>query len=156
MPEITSITSEALQAEVRRLLPSQRGFGNDLEAQNVIVPIVDLTPTAEGSALREDLQTAVSFDNVTTEERIGAGSHLLSQTPGFYKYQAILSGSKTTGSNTSIKIQLTEGPTVKNLHTLVSTSASVNNPLFMEVEGVVFLDSGTIFSIISDGTNLAY
>ena len=32
MPEITTITSESLQAEVRRLLPSQRGFGSDLEA----------------------------------------------------------------------------------------------------------------------------
>ena len=49
MAEITSVTSEALQRKVRELLPSQRGFGEDLQAQNVIVPIVDLTRSAEGS-----------------------------------------------------------------------------------------------------------
>ena len=38
MPQITPITSEALQAKIRQLLPSQIGFGEDLQAQNVIVP----------------------------------------------------------------------------------------------------------------------
>ena len=49
--EITPITSEALQAVIRRLLPSQRGFGDDLQATNLITPIIDLTPTAEGSSI---------------------------------------------------------------------------------------------------------
>jgi hypothetical protein len=30
MPEIISVTSEQLQAQIRTLLPSQQGFGDDL------------------------------------------------------------------------------------------------------------------------------
>ena len=52
MSQIIPIVSEALQATVRRLLPSQNGFGEDLQASNVIVPIVNLTPSAEGTELR--------------------------------------------------------------------------------------------------------
>ena len=42
MAEIIRITSEALQATIRRLLPSQTGFGDDLQATNLITPIIDL------------------------------------------------------------------------------------------------------------------
>ena len=45
--ETAPVTSEALQSTVRRLLPSQQGFGSDLEATNLIQPVIDLTPTAE-------------------------------------------------------------------------------------------------------------
>ena len=65
MAQLINITSEALQATVRRLLPSQQGFGEDLQATNVITPIIDVTPTAEGSILRQDLQSAI--DNTMTE-----------------------------------------------------------------------------------------
>ena len=51
MAQIINITSEALQATIRRLLPSQQGFGEDLQATNVVQPIIDLTPTAEGTVL---------------------------------------------------------------------------------------------------------
>ena len=55
MAQLISITSEALQATVRRLLPSQQGFGEDLQATTVVTPIIDLTPSAEGSETRQDL-----------------------------------------------------------------------------------------------------
>jgi hypothetical protein len=64
-PQITSVTSESLQAQIRNLLPSQEGFGTDLMAQNVIVPIIDLTSAAEGSTVRQDLQEALAFGNQT-------------------------------------------------------------------------------------------
>ena len=64
-PDITSVTSEALQLKIRQLLPSQTGFGSDLMAQNIIVPIIDLTATAEGSDVRSDLQSAMSFGGIT-------------------------------------------------------------------------------------------
>ena len=64
-PEVITVNSEALEAQIRDLLPSQRGFGSELQASNVILPIIDLTPTAEGSILRTDLQTALSFGSLT-------------------------------------------------------------------------------------------
>ena len=65
MAQITTVTSEALQATLRRLLPSQQGFGEDLQASNVITPIIDLTPSAEGSILPDYLQTALTLTDAT-------------------------------------------------------------------------------------------
>ena len=61
IPELTTVTSKTLQQKIRELLPSQMGFGTDLAAQNVIVPIVDLTATAEGQDYPEYVQTAINF-----------------------------------------------------------------------------------------------
>ena len=58
MPQIIDITSEAIQATIRRLLPSQKGFGVDMQASNVITPIIDVTRTADGTQLPAELQYA--------------------------------------------------------------------------------------------------
>ena len=62
------IKSSNLESKVRSLLPSQggQGAGFDLSASTQIVPIVDLTESAEGSNLRQDLQTAVDFATTRT------------------------------------------------------------------------------------------
>lgn len=62
------INSQQLESQVRKLLPSQGGIGAgiDLSASTQIIPIVDLTESAEGSSLRQDLQRAISFSNVTS------------------------------------------------------------------------------------------
>ena len=46
VPEIITVNSEALQTQIRDLLPSQNGFGSELQASNVITPIIDLTAAA--------------------------------------------------------------------------------------------------------------
>jgi len=152
MPEITTITSEALQAEVRRLLPSQRGFGTDLEAQNVIVPIVDLTPTADGSALREDLQTAASHGSVTSVLTQNASNAVIA-TPGFYKYDATLSiGTGTAGITAQIGIN--DGSTVKIIHRLTfSTDTNPEDPDSVRVNGVIFLKTGESIQCVSNGSD---
>ena len=59
------INSQELEDKIRQLLPSQGGAGAgfDLSASTQIVPIIDLTESAEGSNVREDLQTAMSFNS---------------------------------------------------------------------------------------------
>ena len=61
------IKSPKLEDKVNQLLPSQGGFqaGVDLSASTTVIPIVDLTETAEGSDVRADLQTALSHNTVT-------------------------------------------------------------------------------------------
>lgn len=155
MPEITTITSESLQAEVRRLLPSQRGFGQDLEAQNVIVPIVDLTPTAEGSALREDLQTAISFGAVTPVTRTSAGTTTVVNTPGFYQYEFILSvlSSGTVGGNKSLLI-ITDGALSKTIHGLQNNSdGNPEEPQTITGSNVIFLKTGEAFNAFTSGND---
>jgi hypothetical protein len=153
MPEITTITSESLQAEVRRLLPSQRGFGQDLEAQNVIVPIVDLTPTAEGSALREDLQTAASHGGMTVGEAQNQTDVVWLNTPGFYKYTAtICVGSGVTGISGLIDVY--DGSTQKILHELVySFDANPEEPVAGVFEGIIYLNTGDSARLTSTGSD---
>ena len=61
------IKSQDLEDKINQLLPSQGGFqaGVDLSASTTVIPIVDLTETAEGSLLRADLQNALSHNNIT-------------------------------------------------------------------------------------------
>ena len=56
------INSQTLETKVRQLLPSQGGAGAgfDLSASTQIIPVIDVTESAEGSVLRADLQTALS------------------------------------------------------------------------------------------------
>lgn len=155
MPEITTITSESLQAEVRRLLPSQRGFGTDLEAQNVIVPIVDLTPTAEGSALREDLQTAASLSSVTVLQRIGlpSGGTDVITTPGFYRYIVSMNvASSGTADTFNTRLELKNGATIKPIHKIMNIVSSSGGFDFESFEGVVFLATGDALRIANKGT----
>ena len=57
------INSQELEDKIRQLLPSQGGAGAgfDLSASTQIIPIIDVTPSAEGSQLRVDLQSALSL-----------------------------------------------------------------------------------------------
>ena len=67
MAEEFTIKSQQIEDKINQLLPSQGGYqpGVDFSASTTVIPIVDLTETAEGSALRQDLQTAISFDSMT-------------------------------------------------------------------------------------------
>ena len=60
-PEIITMNREVLQSQIRDVLPSQNGFGSELQASNVITPIIDLTAAAEGSGLPVSLHQAIAF-----------------------------------------------------------------------------------------------
>ena len=85
MAQEFTIKSPDIEDKINQLLPSQGGFqpGVDFSASTMVVPIVDLTETAEGSGLRQDLQTASSFSS-TNVECVGA-DNLVVNTTGYYK-----------------------------------------------------------------------
>ncbi len=88
MAQEFTIKSERIEDKINQLLPSQGGFqaGVDLSASTMVIPVVDVTETAEGSSLRQDLQT--SFDVGTTYTAVtGATNTDLNLTPGFYRVQ---------------------------------------------------------------------
>ena len=88
VPEIITVNSEELQTQIRDLLPSQNGFGSELQATNVITPIIDLTAAAEGSQLRSDLQTAVAFGSQTAFDGTGT-TVTVANSPGFYRLSGL-------------------------------------------------------------------
>lgn len=141
MAQIITITSEALQATVRRLLPSQQGFGEDLQAQNVITPIIDLTPTAEGSALPTDLARASSWGAITEFDNDNNFTDVAS-TPGFYRIYGV-STVELAGIGVSTTFIELRGPSNRTLwmHRFNSTNSSVDNST-TQFDFTVFLDTG--------------
>lgn len=114
MAEIIRITSEALQATVRRLLPSQTGFGDDLQASNVITPIIDLTPSAEGSSVPTGLQQAASFDNSHTT--VNASTATAISNTGFFICDFVLTTREGGTAGVQAKVFLDDGSSTKTLY----------------------------------------
>ena len=86
MAEEFTIKSEDIESKINQLLPSQGGFGAgvDFSASTMVVPIVDLTETAEGSSLRQDLQSSLSHNSVTVTNVENATNTVIINTTGYY------------------------------------------------------------------------
>ena len=86
MAEEFTIKSEQIEAKINQLLPSQGGFGAgvDFSASTMVIPIVDLTETAEGSALRQDLQTALSHSTANVFD-VSNATTVITSTTGYYR-----------------------------------------------------------------------
>lgn len=148
MAQTINITSEALQKTVRDLLPSQQGFGEDLQASNVIIPTIDLTPSAEGSVLRADLQTALGFG--TTHTQVANTTTTLISTTGFFRVYGVMTWRGETTNNTG-SIQLTDGLTTKVLweaNILGSGSPDVTH-LSQDFDFTAYLRAGDSLSCTS-------
>ena len=143
MSQIISITSEALQATIRRLLPSQQGFGEDLQASNVILPVIDLTPTAEGSSIPGYLQRSINY--ASTNTTTANTTNTLATGPGFYEFYAvsnILRPTSGSASETELIIGGSLGDkTFWNHKAYVSASAGTDVQQFNAVVWLTNTDS---------------
>ena len=143
-PEIITVNSETLQTQIRDLLPSQNGFGSELQASNVITPIIDLTAAAEGSGLGTDLQTALAFSSQTAFG-IRNTTTVIENNAGFYR---IFGVSTLRGVADNI-LTLSDGSTDKIIW------QHAGNDGQLTIDFVVFLRSGDSISGQST-TNDAY
>ena len=107
------INSTALEDKINQLLPSQGGAqaGVDLSASTMIVPIVDLTESAEGSNLREDLQKSFSLTGITAFSVSNATNTVLVNTTGYYR----VFGVARMYTNKTASFNLFDGTTSKNI-----------------------------------------
>ena len=144
MAQLINITSEALQATIRRLLPSQQGFGEDLQASNVITPIIDLTPSASATSLSADLQNSLNFGGVTTFNVSGATTTIIN-TAGFFRVFGTVAIHQTTAGARSANFLLNDGSTDKNIFSVqlpANAGASDQTDIIIPVDFIVFLRSG--------------
>lgn len=148
-PQITSVTSEALQAQIRNLLPSQQGFGTDLMAQNVIVPIIDLTSAAEGSSVGQNLQTALAFGSQTAHNVTNATSTLINTT-GFWYVSGSVNITNLAGVQ-GCAFSLTDGLSSKVIfHRRNITASPAYGSNSFAIEFTVFLGTGESLSCQAD------
>jgi hypothetical protein len=141
MPQITSITSEALQATIRRLLPSQQGFGDDLQATNLITPIIDLTPSAEGSEFRVDLQSALAFGSNTFTEVSNTTNTTVETGTGFFRVTGNISVRQESSANSVGNLFIRDGSSNKEFFQLTIDAGSEGGHLTTTFDKVIFLRS---------------
>lgn len=141
------INSQELQSKVDSLLPSQGGAGAgfDLSASTQIVPIIDLTESAQGSNFRQDLQTAFSFDSASVFNFANASTDIIVNT-GYYRIFAI---ARATGV-CDLTLQVSNGVATKNLFRL---SGITGSDIAEEIDINVFNPAGYTVTLISDSTN---
>ena len=151
------INSQELENKVRNLLPSQGGAGAgfDLSASTQIIPIIDLTESAEGSNLRQDLQTALGFTTCTPFAVLNTTTTLITTT-GYFRVFGFMSGEVanntsncnfTINDGTSDKILL--DARVSNLETNVGANTSLS------FDFIVLIEAGHSLKAISGSVGKA-
>ena len=140
MAQIINITSEALQQTIRRLLPSQQGFGEDLQASNVITPVIDITPSAEGSSVPAYLQQALAFGSQTAFDVFNTTDNLAGS-PGFWRIIGTATG-RTSSGDINASFQITDQSTAKEIWSFEMSGTSTIISFSESFDFIVFLRAG--------------
>ena len=151
VPEIITVNSEELQTQIRDLLPSQNGFGSELQASNVITPIIDLTAAAEGSGLPVNLQTALAFGSQTAFSVSNSNTTIL-DTTGFFRIYGQFGVFDTSSGTASMSIEMTDGLSTKIIWSFIVNN-NQSDHVSQLVDLVVFLRAGDSVSINSSSAN---
>lgn len=117
MAQEFTIKSPQIEDKINQLLPSQGGFqaGVDFSASTMVVPIVDLTESAEGSSLRADLQSAISHDTMTTFSIQGVSTSTIVNTTGYWRVFGVCNIRTNSSDPVRGALQINDGTTVKKL-----------------------------------------
>ncbi len=148
MAQEFTIKSSAIEDKINQLLPSQGGFqpGVDFSASTMVIPVVDLTETAEGSSLRADLQTALSHDTATTFAVNNTTTTVLTTT-GYYRIVGSIT-LRADGTNAEGAIIINDGTTDKIIYSLKNTGNSTNQTIVNpNVDLIVFMSAGDSLKI---------
>ena len=146
VPEIITVNSETLQTLIRDLLPSQNGFGSELQATNVITPIIDLTATAEGSSLDTSLAQAIAFGSNTAFDVTNAGTDLIT-TPGWYRITGTATVNvQTGGSDRQAGFKMTDGSSTKTVYQVHFKQGSAANGVAVSFDLIFAVATGITLS----------
>jgi len=152
LPEIITVNSEALQTQIRDLLPSQNGFGSELQATNVITPIIDLTAAAEGSGLAVDLQQAIAFGSMTAFD-VSNTTTTLANSPGWYRIFGVLHVNYASGGGNFAGFDMTDGLSTKRVWGSDYGNGFNDAATGLEFDFVVGLSTGESISAVSSDAN---
>jgi len=158
MAQEFTIKSSQIENKINQLLPSQGGFqpGVDFSASTMVVPIVDLTETAEGSSLRQDLQSSLSLTSITDFDVVNSSSVIINTT-GYFRIfgtSTVLTNGLVVNDNS---FTITDGATTKNLfqHSVCATDTRTMSTVHYDF--IVLLEAGHSVSAVSNGAaNVAH
>jgi len=151
------IKSQAIEDKINQLLPSQGGFqaGVDFSASTTVIPIIDLTETAEGSDVRQDLQSALSLNSITSFTVSNTASTLVNTT-GYFRVFGTIAFLSDAVATRSGKFSLTDGITSKDIITFNAIDGATNNETSLfSYDFLVFLKaSDSLTATVSTGAIL--
>ena len=151
MAQEFTIKSEAIETKINQLLPTQGGFqpGVDFSASTMVIPIVDLTESAEGGTTRQDLQSALSLGSVTAHFFTGAATSTLQNTPGYWR---VFGQVGLYSGNQNNYFDLTDGTTTKIIWNTTTTNTSTTI-ISIPVDFIVYLTAGVSLRWVGGNTN---
>ena len=128
--------SEAFQRTFRNRFPSQTSTGRDLHVSDVVIPIVDFTPTSEGADLPSYLQLARSSSITEVDTTTPASGTTFISGTGFYRSSIFLvNRTGESADHTSLIIDVYDGSTATNI-------LSFQTPNQVKTEITIFLPPG--------------
>ena len=147
MAQEFTIKSEQIESKINQLLPSQGGFGAgvDFSASTMVIPIVDLTETAEGSSLRQDLQSSFSL-TTATNFNVNNGTVTLVNTTGYYRVYGTSMILDFAGGTSESFIALTDGTTTKKIYQINTIDVGLNQLNYQKFDFLVKLEAGDSIS----------
>ena len=113
-------------------------------AQNVIVPVIDLTTAAEGSTVPENLQTAIAFGSQTAFSINDTTSVIVNNT-GFYRIFGCCSQLVRDNASVEAEFRMSDGLSTKTIWQS-KYPQNFNNAVTQSFDFVVFLASGESLS----------
>ena len=145
------INSQELEDKVRDLLPSQGGAGAgfDLSASTQIIPVIDLTESAQGSNLRQDLQTSLSFASCTTFDVSNTTTTVISNT-GYYRVFGANNLERDPSTSSVVSFILNDGTTDKVIYKSNMNNENSNELSIIPFDFVIFLEAGDSFKIFAN------
>ena len=104
------------------------------------MPIIDLSASAEGSDVRQDLQTALAFGS---QEEFSAenGSDVIANSPGFYRIVGTSNVTKDGATPTLNSLTMTDGATTKTVWAHKMNSGALEQIQDIVFEFIVFLSA---------------
>lgn len=147
------INSQELENKVKSLLPSQGGAGAgfDLSASTQIIPIVDLTESAEGSQVRQDLQTALSYNTITSYNVQNATNETIIDSTGYWRILGTATMFKIDDTD-DIELRLFQDSASK---TLLNWNVAKDARLVREFDLIIYLQAGQLLKGTAASTTAA-
>ena len=115
----------------------------------MVIPIVDLTETAEGSQLRSDLQTSLSLNSITAFSVSNTTSTLINTT-GYFRVKGNAGGTHSGAGFNSAWFRLTDGTTTKVLQQYPFPDG-MNVQMY---DFIIYLTAGQSLTLQTDSTNV--
>lgn len=134
-------------------MPSQGGFqpGVDFSASTMVIPIVDLTETASGSTLRQDLQSSISLTSATPFA-VSNTSTTIINTTGYYRVFGAYSCLESSGGVTQDSFDLTDGTTTKIIKGFKRFGSTTVTKVIEQYDFIVLLQAGERLDVFSSST----